>query len=235
MKKKQGAAAADVLLNTLTPINHWLVSPAIYQQLLPRLGRRWPIYQASGPIVIYPTPQPSVKSLHTNTPCRKPKTSSSPKNSALVTEQWGQVYLINMMTLLSLITKITTYLIKKIMFLIWPVALQEAGDYFLRILVNETSLNTSPPSMVMAHPIKYIQIRRISDCSTILKSIILQMFGSIYNHFHLQQEQHFQLLCVFEPAPSFSATVLYIHTICILQKERFLAPIKQILLHCTNK
>ena len=39
MKKKQGAAAADVLLNTLTPINHWLVSPAIYQQLLPRLGR----------------------------------------------------------------------------------------------------------------------------------------------------------------------------------------------------
>ena len=48
---------------------------------------RWPIYQASGPIVIYPTPQPSVKSLHTNTPCRKPKTSSSPKNSALVTEQ----------------------------------------------------------------------------------------------------------------------------------------------------
>ena len=87
MKKKQGAAAADVLLNTLTPINHWLVSPAIYQQLLPRLGRRWPIYQASGPIVIYPTPQPSVKSLHTNPPCRKPKTSSSPKNSALVTEQ----------------------------------------------------------------------------------------------------------------------------------------------------
>ena len=111
-RKKQGAAAADVLLNTLTPINHWLVSPAIYQQLLPRLGRRWPIYQASGPIVIYPTPQPSVKSLHTNTPCRKPKTSSSPKNSALVTEQWGQVYLIFMMTLLSLITKITTYLIK---------------------------------------------------------------------------------------------------------------------------
>ena len=38
-RKKQGAAAADVLLNTLTPINHWLVSPAIYQQLLPRLGR----------------------------------------------------------------------------------------------------------------------------------------------------------------------------------------------------
>ena len=37
-KKKQGAAGADVLLNTLTPINHWLVSPAIYQQLLPRLG-----------------------------------------------------------------------------------------------------------------------------------------------------------------------------------------------------
>ena len=121
------------------------------------------------------------------------------------------------------------------MFLIWPVALQEAGDYFLRILVNETSLNTSLPSMVMAHPIKYIQIRRISDCSTILKSIILQMFGSIYNHFHSQQEQHFQLLCDPEPAPTFSATVLYIHTICILQKERFLAPIKQILLHCTNK
>ena len=38
-RKKQGAAGADVLLNTLTPINHWLVSPAIYQQLLPRLGR----------------------------------------------------------------------------------------------------------------------------------------------------------------------------------------------------
>ena len=38
-EKKQGAAAAYVLLNTLTPINHWLVSPAIYQQLLPRLGR----------------------------------------------------------------------------------------------------------------------------------------------------------------------------------------------------
>ena len=38
-QKKQGAAGADVLLNTLTPINHWLVSPAIYQQLLPRLGR----------------------------------------------------------------------------------------------------------------------------------------------------------------------------------------------------
>ena len=99
----------------------------------------------------------------------------------------------------------------------------------------KTSSNTSLPSIVMAHPIKYIQIRRISDCSTILKSIILQMFGSIYNHFHLQQEQHFQLLCFLEPAPSFSASVLYIHTICILQKERFLAPIKQILLHCTNK
>ena len=151
------------------------------------------------------------------------------------------MYLINMMTLLSLFTKIATTLIKKIMFFIWmwplarPMALTEAGDYFLRILVNETSLNTSLPSMVMAHPIKYIQIRRISDCSTILKSIILQMFGSIYNHFHLQQEQHFQLLCDPEPAPTFSATVLYIHTICILQKERFLAPIKQILLHCTNK
>ena len=33
------AAAADVLLNTFHAINHRLVSPAIYQQLLPRLGR----------------------------------------------------------------------------------------------------------------------------------------------------------------------------------------------------
>ena len=32
------AAAADVLLNTFHAINHRLVSPAIYQQLLPRLG-----------------------------------------------------------------------------------------------------------------------------------------------------------------------------------------------------
>ena len=99
----------------------------------------------------------------------------------------------------------------------------------------KTSSNTSLPSIVMAHPIKYIQIRRISDCSTILKSIILQMFGSIYNHLHLQQGQHFQLFCVLEPAPTFSATVLNIHTISISQKERFLVPIKQILLHCTNK
>ena len=89
-------------------------------------------------------------------------------------------------------------------------AIQEAVDYFLRILVNETSSNTSLPSIVMDHPIKYIQIQRIRDCSTILKSIILQMFGSIYNHFHLQQEQHFQLLCLLEPATTFSATVLYI-------------------------
>ena len=114
-------------------------------------------------------------------------------------------------------------------------AIQEAVDYFLRTLVNETSSTTSLPSIVMDHPIKYIQIQRIRDCFTILKSIILQMFGSIYNHFHLQQEQHFQLLCLLEPAPTFSATVLYIHTSCILQKERFLAPIKQIRLHCTNK
>ena len=35
---KNGAAAADVLLNTFPAINHQLVSPAIYQQLLPRLG-----------------------------------------------------------------------------------------------------------------------------------------------------------------------------------------------------
>ena len=35
---KNVAAAADVLLNTFPAINHRLVSPAIYQQLLPRLG-----------------------------------------------------------------------------------------------------------------------------------------------------------------------------------------------------
>ena len=108
------------------------------------------------------------------------------------------------------------------MFLIWmwPMAIQEAVDYFLRILVNETSSNTSLPSIVMAHPIKYIQIQRIRDCSTILKSIILQMFGSIYNHFHLQQEQHFQLLCDLEPAPTFSSTVLYIYTLSVFYRKK---------------
>ena len=39
---------------------------------------------------------------------------------------------------------------KKIMFIIWmwPVAIKEAGDYFLRILVNEKPLriHLSPPS-----------------------------------------------------------------------------------------
>ena len=150
----------------------------------------------------------------------------------------------NMMILLSLITKITT----KIMFLIWmwPMAIQEAVDYFLRILVNETSSNTSLPSIVMDHPIKYIQIQRIRDCSTILKSIILQMFGSIYNHFHLQQEQHFQLLCDLEPAPTFSSTVLYIYTLSAFYRKKgfwpqsskswFIAPISDpdflYLLHC---